>query len=174
MSSITTYTTLDKATGMTSLDYAWLTCLARRDSDREKRIFEFGGNVLHECVKEHSPHMLMKLLALGYNVDSKDKFGQTPLFYAINFGIIGNCNILLESGANPDHSDINGNTPLIAAIAKNNKEIVQLLVESGADVNKRNKWGETPLFVAYAEKRKDVYRYLIDMGAVSDYERGDK
>ena len=67
--------------------------------------------------------------ALGeFGMESKDKYGCTPLHYSVtNFQ---KCNWLLEHGANPNAQDKYGSTPLFRA---RNPKVVELLIHWGAD-----------------------------------------
>ncbi len=73
------------------------------------------SSVLHGAADFNSnPEVLQYLIDQGAKVNAKDKWGETPLFCALN----GNSNnpkcidVLVKAGADINHKSKNGNTPL--------------------------------------------------------------
>ena len=92
------------------------------------------GNI--EAVKQH--------LADGANVNTKDKYGWTPLRYAAN-GHKEIVRLLIAKGADVNAKTQSGWTSLHGAAIDGHKEVAELLIAAGTDVNAKNNNGETPL-----------------------------
>lgn len=69
---------------------------------------------------------LQALLEKGADINAKANNGETPLFYAIQYGPVANVKWLLEHGANRNAIAL-GMTPLEAARKMKRKEVVELL-----------------------------------------------
>ena len=89
-------------------------------------------------------------------VNSRDKYGSTPLHYAFRVELD---RLLLEHGAEVNSRDKKGRTPLHnTSTAKK----ARLLLEHGAEVNSRDKYGSTPLHYAFTA---ELVRVLLEHGA---------
>lgn len=79
----------------------------------------------------------------GMDVNSRDKYGNTPLilaaFYNENSDII---NLLIENGANVSAQNENGTTPLMNADHNKNPDIARILIKRGAKKNFQNTFSE--------------------------------
>ncbi|MEW6040593.1 MAG: ankyrin repeat domain-containing protein, partial [Elusimicrobiota bacterium] len=75
----------------------------------------------------------------------KEKYGWTPLIWAISKNNIELIKLLLSNGANVNDKDHFGYTPLIWAAWINSIDIVRLLLNSGADVNIKPYWWSSKL-----------------------------
>jgi len=82
-----------------------------------------------------------KYLSPGFDINSQDFKGRTPLIQAIKFGIKSLIDFLIEKGADVNKSDFDGMTPLMYATIFANKEIVDYLIKKGADTNTVNNFG---------------------------------
>jgi ankyrin repeat protein len=120
--------------------------------DKENR------NLLHEVilVRDHNNEndhntkaiqsKVQALLQCGYAIDSRDKFGSTPLHIA---AVRNNSNlalVLIKNGADVNAKDNNGATPLHDALEHNNfkESVLKVLIEAGADLNAKDIFGMTP------------------------------
>lgn len=117
---------------------------------------ENGIFPLHEAVGSGSPDIVRQVLDRGCNVNLRDRYGKTALFYAPSREIAG---VLINSGATLTISDREGLTPL-----HNTKdvEIAAILINRGIDVNTASNEGLTPLHCACSAS---VAVYLIQRGA---------
>ncbi|MEX0940666.1 MAG: ankyrin repeat domain-containing protein [Candidatus Babeliales bacterium] len=95
-----------------------------------------------------------KLIAMGADINFKNKDGDTPLhLLAANFN---GFKFLLNAGANPNITNNDGNTPLIRVVLttntdKNIAEIAKILLDKGADPLIQNNEDKTAL--DYAQER---------------------
>jgi len=119
------------------------------------------------AIQNHLYSKLRKLLNDGVDIEQKNKFGDTPLFFAIYQNDSKLVKILLKYGANPNVIDRNGlYTPLSEAISSNNMEIVKLLLKHGANVNYQYKKCETALTEATKGCKKfELVKLLLKHGA---------
>jgi len=118
------------------------------------------------------------LIDNGADTDFKDKFGQTALVYATDYGKTelikalmnssensnkGNIEIvkyLLLKGADINLKDKDGVTVLMIISSKGDIDLVKYFVSHGADINIQDKKGKTALVHAEDKKRKDIVEYL--------------
>lgn len=63
----------------------------------------------------------------GIRIQSKDKFGKTPLHIAIEMNNFEICKLLMANGAQVDAYDNNNVTPRDMAMHSSNRDIVQLI-----------------------------------------------
>ena len=108
------------------------------------------------------------LLAEGADVNAMcDKYGKTPLLWAVMGFNPGMVTLLLDNGADIEAKDDNGMTPLMLAIQCSQLEMVRILLAKGADVNIRACYDLlTPLKVAVKfSKSLEIVRLLIGNGA---------
>lgn len=62
-----------------------------------------GQTMMHQAAKNGSYKSIQKLLELGYDINQKDRFGYTPIFYAIsNSSYLDFINYLIANGAKLD------------------------------------------------------------------------
>merc|ERR1712098_250467 len=88
-----------------------------------------------------------KLIERGAKVDAFDMDRYTALHYAVYFGSINSCKILLEKGANVNFQN-RFCTPLMRAARYKDVEVVKLLLAFGADSKIKNNFGDTALQLA--------------------------
>mmetsp|Transcript_17138 Transcript_17138/g.31018 ORF Transcript_17138/g.31018 Transcript_17138/m.31018 type:complete len:159 (-) Transcript_17138:923-1399(-) len=101
------------------------------------------------------------------NVESKNKFGRTPLYLfgklerARNYRFIS----LLGNGAKVNVRDEDVSTPLHEASKKGYRAIVSSLLEKGADVNAKDYYGSSPHREACDYGQEVVVLLLLENGA---------
>ena len=87
-----------------------------------------------------------ELIASGkVPVDFRNKFKQTPLYYAADNDDPSFAKFLVEHGANVNARDLFGITPLHEAVIRGSYRVAKFLIEKGADVNAKDNYGNTPL-----------------------------
>nr|WP_321521007.1 ankyrin repeat domain-containing protein [uncultured Macellibacteroides sp.] len=110
------------------------------------------------------------LLANGFNIDGKDKYGRTILYDAI---VKGFKDIVLElclAKINVNHQDNNGKTPLHFASVHHQLDIAKILIHYGANVNLRDENGNTPLFDAVFNSKGNPDIILLLKENDADYQ----
>ena len=96
------------------------------------------GNI--EAVKQH--------LADGANVNTKDKYGWTPLRYAAN-GHKEIVRLLIAKGADVNAKTLRGWTSLHGAAIDGHKEVAELLIAAGTD-RKSTRLNSSHALISYA------------------------
>ncbi len=91
---------------------------------------------------------LESLIRRGADVNAPAAYGETALFYAIQFGRVKAANRLLELGANPNLVDDTDRSPLLKAAEDCNWRVVEQLLKKGAKINHKDFYGRTALINA--------------------------
>jgi ankyrin repeat protein len=115
-----------------------------------------GGDPLFNAVSSGSTDTVKLVLDRGCNINARDRYGKTPLFYASCKEIA--C-LLIASGASPDVRDSEGLTPLHEA---RDVDAAAVLIDQGIDVNSVSNEGKTPLHCACSA---DIVIHLLQRGA---------
>lgn len=110
------------------------------------------------------PEFVKKQVELGYDVNAKDDFGNTPLMVAAFWNELRSTKILIEAGADVNLQDSFGSSAVDDAAAYGNLEIVKELVRAGANVNVLNNFRVNPLHSAAVRGHTEVVKYLIKLG----------
>lgn len=90
------------------------------------------------------------------DIDKRDDFGCTALWYAVECGQFEVSKVLVDHGAGPDIGDGDGTTPLMRAVYGPLAFVRLLLDTGGVDVNRSNDFGMTPLHWLAAKFRGDI------------------
>ncbi|TLD17067.1 uncharacterized protein PgNI_00723 [Pyricularia grisea] len=98
------------------------------------------------------------------DVNTKDKYGQTPLSWAARQGHEAVVRILLDTNkVDVDSKDRFGQTPLSFAAGRGYETVVRMLLDTGKiDINSKNKYGRTPLSFAAEKGHETVVRMLLN------------
>ena len=116
---------------------------------------------IHQACKDGNIEAVKQYLAAGWDVNTRDKAGLTPLLLAASFGNDDIAKLLISSGAKVSAKSNFGTTPLHYC----GKEIAELLIAKGADVNAKCEIKNTPLYSAIYEGRRELAELLIAKGA---------
>ncbi|VDI22837.1 Hypothetical predicted protein, partial [Mytilus galloprovincialis] len=98
------------------------------------------------------------------NLNKKDYYGKTPLYWAAYKGHKGCVEELLKFGASVNTKCRHGGSPLHAVVSLY-PECALLLIKHGADVNLADNWGVTPMYLAATSGQIEVMKYLLASGA---------
>ncbi|KAK6523270.1 hypothetical protein TWF694_006159 [Orbilia ellipsospora] len=104
------------------------------------------------------------LFSAKEQLECKDRYGRTPLFYAVWNRHVGIIEMLLRAGARTDTTDSTGGTPLSYAVSGGYQEITKLLGDPGAKVDSEATTRRTLLFSAVKRRDLDATRMLLGNG----------
>ena len=94
----------------------------------------------------------LQIIKEGYDINERDCYGVTALWYAAREDRYEMARILIEHKADLEVKDKYGNTPLSNAVFSYkivpDGKLIKLLVDAGADVNSENNYGVSPLGLA--------------------------
>ncbi|RBQ31922.1 hypothetical protein CRU92_03915 [Arcobacter sp. FW59] len=106
---------------------------------------ETGESLLHLAIKNGSLSMIRKLLDMGYDINIKDKYGNTPIYYAfMNNNNLSLIKELVSNGADlyEDYYHEKKDDVLNVALRNNpNEELVNYLKENGLNFSKKHLLG---------------------------------
>ena len=95
-------------------------------------------SVMKKAAGLKTSDLLRMLLPLGLDLEARGDGGQTPLFYAAQYGCCENLRLLLEAGADANARDHRGTTPLMSLYedcpAHEANEKHRLLLAAGAEM----------------------------------------
>lgn len=126
-----------------------------------------GVPPLFAAIQNHLYYKLSEILDAHADIEMKNKFGTTPLSFAIYQHDDNLVKILLEYGANPNVTDGNGLYSLLSEVCVTNRvSTAKLLLQHGADVNYQYNKNETALTVAAKScKNFEMVKLLLENGA---------
>ncbi len=112
-------------------------------------------------MRAYSDEMVKFLLAAGANPDARDNLGQTPAFYACQFGHPEALQLLIAAGADPNAVDKNQRTIAMTCFSLPG---LKALIDAGADLTLRDSSGRTVLDMVQQpfllEKRELIQKAL--------------
>jgi len=116
------------------------------------------------AIRNNDLARLGNLIHDGADVNTRDRYEETPLMYAAYVGSLDGMKVLLKAGASVDLRSQSGATALIWAATDLAK--VRLLIERGANVNIATKRGRTAILVAaMSDPSAAIVKLLIGNGA---------
>lgn len=129
-----------------------------------------GWTPLHEAAAQKNYNILeLTFKAAGSrSVELQTLRGQTPLFLAVEQGLIENASFLLKNGARPDIQDQEEDTPLFVAIRSDRADLVTMLLLQGSRVNQLGRHGRCPLHEAAQLGKAPMVNMLLQAGAQPD------
>jgi len=125
---------------------------------------------IHEAVEKGNIEAVLKHIANGEDINTKDEWNSTPLFYAAYGGHKEIAELLIAKGADVNakvRSDkgIPGLTPLFYAARGDQPKVAALLIAKGAMVNVTDDNGATPLDYAMIDNHSETADLLRKHGA---------
>ena len=131
-----------------------------------------GRNSLHALARGVANKDIARILtAFGANIHAQDKWGETPLHYAVRAGSDELVRAFIALGADVNAQDNLGNTPLHIAA---NEEMVQILTEAGANIHAQNSSKYTPFQYAAREGRRGAAKALLKFGSDENLSRSSQ
>lgn len=137
-------------------------------------LLSHGARMYPLLVERANPRMLEHLLDRGFDVNSRDEDGRSPLHYVLEREEMHGTHdgresalVLLARGANINARDSHNQTLLHLAAEYPEKEWVRFLLNHGADPNIHD-WGHfTPYDIARDSKWPDLCRAMEKSGKLS-------
>ena len=124
---------------------------------------------LHLAAIEGDLLKIKQLLAFGFQVDSSDRFGFTPLYHACLAGKEESVLELLGRGADVNwYHSVLYHSATHAAAATGHAECIRILIQRGANVNVLDSDGLTPMHDAARCGSSDSIRELHAAGGCLD------
>ncbi|XP_023314214.1 ankyrin-3-like [Trichogramma pretiosum] len=160
--------------------------LLRRGADAN-RANEYGQTPAHMiCGRKEDDGLMGEFVAMNdikaslmrpvslapLEVDSRDRWGQTPLHLAAANGLKTATKVLLKNGADSNATDSNGSTPLhLICTSKHNDDLAKIFFaindekQQPIKVNARDNSGNTPLHLALRYADRVLAEMLLRRGA---------
>ncbi|XP_018518841.1 dynein axonemal heavy chain 12 [Lates calcarifer] len=129
-----------------------------------------GWIPLHEAASQSNQTVLeLTFKASGRDsLESRTLRGQTPLFLAVEQGLIENASFLLKHGSQPDSQDHDQDSPLFVAIRSDRADLVKMLLLLGSKVNQEGCHGRCPIHEAARLGKSALVNLLLEAGARPD------
>ena len=127
---------------------------------------------LRACREFYEPEVIQLFLRYGANINSKNKYGETPLHMMAQKRSSYDClELLIAEGANADAQDNAGWTPLMNAVnhpqAMMRKDLIRGLAEN-SDTSIKNNEGKTAYDIAKENEAFDDDTLLLFLKPVDD------
>jgi ankyrin repeat protein len=140
---------------------------AQKSSHRRK--WSSKGRI-HNAIASGNEYVVRALLALGSDIEERDRDGKTPLAHAVLRNREAIVKPLLQKGADFEvltalGPTINLEGRLHSAIESGSENVVRSLLAMGADVEERDGEGKTPLAHAVLGNREAIVKLLLEKGA---------
>ncbi|KAE8298181.1 Ankyrin repeat and SOCS box protein 14 [Larimichthys crocea] len=144
--------------------------LCVRQKDKFSETDSRGWTPIHEAAAQTN-QTILELTFKGSGPDSVERRtlrGQTPVFLAVERGLIENVSFLLQHGAHPDSQDQDEESPMLIAIRSDYIDLVKLLLLRGSRVNHECCHGRRPLHEASRLGKAALVNLLLEAGAQPD------
>lgn len=132
----------------------------------------YRGNSLVKAVYYKSYKQIEKEVNTNQNINSKNKYGFSPMLAAIHEGntemviLLNKLGAKIEGSINGRKKHLSGFDPLMLAVQSKNTEMVQLIISKGFQLNQKNsKTGFYPIHLASALCDSRMLDFLIKSGA---------
>ena len=127
---------------------------------------EFKARLLFYAVENEWEEIVEDCADNRFDLNIKNKQGETPLLIATSKGNITMVDYLLKAGANPNISDYRTKlSPLMIASREGNEDLVMLLIRYNAEVNAISRLGCSPLSLAVGKNYHNIVQILMNAGA---------
>ncbi|KAL2608630.1 hypothetical protein R1flu_027203 [Riccia fluitans] len=142
--------------------------MVRGETVISSRFEEEYATDLHLAVKENDVPHIRKLIEDGAELDARDKFGRTPLHWALVYGHLEAARVLIlntDKVALEDSRDNCGCSVLHYAALGGRTEMGRIFIDRGAQVNSLDSKRRTPLHFAAQHPMPTMVEMLISRGA---------
>lgn len=117
---------------------------------------------IHDFARRGQVDALERVLAIGVDVDTRDRRGYTPLRLAVVAGHEAAATLLLESGADTEALNERGESLLFTAASNRDLPLVRLLIDNGADIHTTNRNGSTLMHIAASAGDLELMKYAAN------------
>ncbi|UCC80575.1 MAG: ankyrin repeat domain-containing protein [Candidatus Zixiibacteriota bacterium] len=125
----------------------------------------YGRTPLHHAARETGNREMAELLIrYGAEVNSSDRFNDTPLILAAWRGFSGIVNLLLDNNADVPVTGDNSKELLSHAVEKGIDRLFEIMVSGGADLSIKNRVGSGMLHTAAAGGSTAIINVFISRG----------
>jgi ankyrin repeat domain-containing protein 50 len=125
------------------------------------------SDIIKLLIKSPILNKFKRLFKKGVEINSVDKYGRTPLAYAVWSGNVAVVEQLIKAGAWVDLEDKIGGTPLSYAVCNGHDQIIKALLKTGTRVDSEDKEIRKKLLLSAAQKgHAAVVKLLLDTGKV--------
>lgn len=129
-----------------------------------------GYDGLHAAAHDNDTAAIQKALAIRADLESRDKFGRTPVLVAAHASAYDAVRALVASGADIQAMDVQRYDVVTIAAVQNDVKMLSLALELGGDPKAiTSPYDGTALIAAAHLGHVDVVRTLIDAGAPMDH-----
>ncbi|MBV1930197.1 MAG: ankyrin repeat domain-containing protein [Porticoccaceae bacterium] len=97
----------------------------------------------------------------GYDVNASDKYGITPLIYAVEQGQDKFVRLFLSNGASVNYRNRDGQSALMVAARRKHPSIVKQLLSFKADIDAQDNLGNTALHLATRKNHTEIAKLLL-------------
>ncbi len=148
--------------------YALIESLLEAGANPDMRYRSRLASVLHDTARKGYTESMQALLnARPDLVNSVDKYGETPLMWAVEYKREDAVKLLLRQDAiDIDARDSQGASALTTAAKLGHDDIARFLIYAGADVNISDWWRRYPLDLVKADRHPEIVKLLSDNGAI--------
>ncbi|CAH1396162.1 unnamed protein product [Nezara viridula] len=123
-------------------------------------LFKNNETLLHFAVKRGLQQMVKYLVTnLDANIDSKDIFGRSPLFRAVESNNTDIVELLITLGADTSKEKL-----LTLAIINNQLEMVKILIKLNITADLSDNTGQSPFFLAVERNNDEILKVLAIVG----------
>ena len=119
---------------------------------------------IHEHARKGRVDALARAIAIGADIDARDRRGCTPLHFAVVAGHENAASVLLQHGADPEAANERGETPLFMAAANRDLGLVNFLIGMGAKARATNNNGSTLMHIAASAGDLDLMKLAENQG----------
>jgi uncharacterized protein len=130
------------------------------------KLDEFGRSELHYAALEGRIDVIRRFVSKGYDPNTADVRGLTPLHFAVRGGSLEAVQMLLqEFSVVVDPRDRDGNTPLCDAVFnyRGDPAVINQLRSLGADPFLKNEHGVSSVALANSIGNYDVAKHFADL-----------
>ena len=134
---------------------------------REKTKLDCLTMPLHCLVRDENIEEISKYVNSGKNLELKDNWGRTALFFALWNGKSNIVSKLLDTGADANTKDENGISVFHQAVISGKYDVANELLARGADIDgfNGNQYPETTLHYCVMKNKPECVLYLVEHGA---------